>query len=227
MLNRQGQFLAVLLILALSWKSHAQLQVGSWGDQGDGTYRNPILNADYPDVDIEQVDNIYYMITSTNHYAPGMTLLESKDLVNWTMIGHVFDKLTWEPRYNFDRMSGYSHGIWAGDLAYHDKRWYCYFIDVKSGLYMSTANRITGPWSKPICMLSKTRWTDPAVFWDDDENQAYLVCNFGHEPARKMNQTRVFRMSADGSKLLDKGKAIYGSMREADLSRYIEPFPGM
>lgn len=209
MANRQGQFLGFLLILALSWNSHAQPQTGSWGDQGDGTYRNPILNADYPNVDIEQVGTIYYMITSTNHYAPGMTLLESKDLVNWTMIGHVFDKLTWEPRYNFDRMSGYSHGIWAGDLAYHDKRWYCYFIDFQSGLYMSTANRITGPWSRPICMLSKTRWTDPAAFWDDDENQAYLVCNFGQDPARKMNQTRVFRMSSDGSKLLDKGKAIY------------------
>lgn len=209
MVNRQGQFLGFLLILALSWNSHAQLRIGSWGDQGDGTYRNPILNADYPDVDIEQVGDIYYMITSTNHYAPGMTLLESRDLVNWTMIGHVFDKLTWEPRYNFDRMSGYSHGIWAGDLAYHDKRWYCYFIDFQSGLYMSTANRITGPWSRPICMLSKTHWTDPAAFWDDDEKQAYLVCNFGQDPARKMNQTRVFRMSADGNKLLDKGKAIY------------------
>jgi beta-xylosidase len=180
-----------------------------WGDQGDGTYRNPILNADYPDVDIEKVGNIYYMITSTNHYAPGMTLLESKDLVNWTIIGHVFDKLTWEPRYNFDRMSGYSFGIWAGDLAYHDNRWYCYFIDFQSGLYMSTADRITGPWSRPICMLSKTRWTDPAVFWDDDQKQAYLVCNFGRDPERKMNQTRLFRMSADGRKLLDKGKAIY------------------
>jgi len=67
-----------------------EARTGTWGDQGDGTYRNPILNADYPDVDIEQAGDVYYMITSTNHYAPGMTLLESRDLVNWRIIGHVW-----------------------------------------------------------------------------------------------------------------------------------------
>jgi beta-xylosidase len=209
MANRQYQILSLLFILAFNCNSHAGPRIGSWGDQGDGTYKNPILNADYPDVDIEQAGDIYYMITSTNHYAPGMTLLKSKDLVNWTIIGHVFNKLTWEPRYNFDEMSGYRFGIFAGDLAHHDSEWFCYFIDASSGLYMSTAKEITGPWSRPICMLKKTRWTDPAVFWDDDEKQAYLVCNFGRDPAHKMNQTRLFKMSWDGKKLLDKGKAIY------------------
>ncbi|MCK4292597.1 MAG: glycoside hydrolase 43 family protein, partial [Planctomycetes bacterium] len=133
----------------------------------------------------------------------------SEDLVNWTIIGHVFDKLSWEPRYNFDRMSGYRVGVWAGDLGHHGGRWYCYFIDTQSGLYMSTAGKITGPWSRPICMLKKTRWTDPAVFWDDDEKQAYLVCNFGRDPVYEMNQTRLFRMSWDGKALLDEGKVIY------------------
>ncbi|MHC4074611.1 MAG: family 43 glycosylhydrolase [Planctomycetota bacterium] len=90
------------VIIALSCSVQAAALTGSWGDQGDGTYKNPMLNADYPDVDIEQVNDTYYMITSTNHYAPGMTLLTSKDLVNWRMIGHVFEKLTWEPDYNFD-----------------------------------------------------------------------------------------------------------------------------
>lgn len=27
-------------------------QIGSWGDQGNGTYINPILNADYSDPDV-------------------------------------------------------------------------------------------------------------------------------------------------------------------------------
>ena len=100
--------------------------IGSWGDQGDGTYRNPILNADYPDVDVERLGDRYYMITSTMHYAPGMTLLESRDLVNWTLIGHLFDTLDWEPEYNWDRMGHYSFGVWAADLAYNDGTWYCY-----------------------------------------------------------------------------------------------------
>ena len=187
-------------------------QMGSWGDQRDGTYRNPMLNADYPDVDIERLGDTYYMITSTNHYAPGMTLLESKDMLNWTIIGHVWERLTWEAKYNWDQMAGYRHGVWAGDLAYHEGKWYCYFIDASSGLYVSTADKITGPWSQPICMLKKQSWTDPAAFWDEEERQAYLLCNFGRDASVKnerVNQTRLFKMTWDGTRLLDEGKPIY------------------
>lgn len=204
--------LAMLVIVPLGCAANPGVEMGTWGDQGDGTYRNPILNADYPDVDIERVGETFYMITSTNHYAPGMTLLESKDLINWRLFGHVWDKLTWEPKYNWDRMGGYRYGVWAGDLAYHDDKWYCYFIDSTSGLYVSTAYEITGPWSQPIRMLEKKAWTDPAVFWDKQEHQAYLICNFGRDESvknQRVNQTRLFKMSWDGLRLLDEGQAIY------------------
>ena len=210
-----ASYFAVILALAVCVRLAAagEARTGTWGDQGDGTFRNPILNADYPDVDVEQVGDTYYLITSTNHYAPGMTVLDSKDLVNWRIVGHVWDKLTWQPKYNWDRMAGYKHGVWAGDLAYHGGKWYCYFIDFSSGLYVSTARKITGPWSKPVCMMERIHWTDPAVFWDEDDHQAWLVCNFGRDPASKepANQTRIFKMSWDGLKLLDKGKAIYSA----------------
>ncbi|MHC4743656.1 MAG: glycoside hydrolase family 43 protein [Planctomycetota bacterium] len=203
----------VVLLVAGAGCAGSGAQTGSWGDQGDGTYRNPMLNADYPDVDIERVGDMYYMITSTNHYAPGMTLLESKDMLNWRIIGHVWDKLTWEPKYNWDKMAGYRHGVWAGDLAYHDGKWFCYFIDFSSGLYVSTAEDIRGPWSEPVCMLKKQFWTDPAVYWDEEEKQAYLICNFGQDKSvkQKQNQNRIFKMSWDGLRLLDEGKPIYSA----------------
>ena len=186
-------------------------RTGSWGDQGDGTYRNPILNADYPDVDVERVGDTYWMITSTIHYAPGMMILQSPDLVNWTIVGQVFPKLDWEPEYNWDRMAGYPYGVWAGDLAHNDGTWYCYFIDTRSGLYMSEAKDIRGPWSPARRMLEKKNWTDPAVYWDREQRQAYLVCNFGRDPQepKKGNQMRMFRMSWDGRDLLDDGRVIY------------------
>ena len=122
-----------------------QSWTGTWGDQGDGTYINPILNADYPDVDIEQVGDTYYMISSKQHMSPGMVILESKDMVNWKSIGHVWDSLSWGPEYNWDRMNGYAFGVWAGDLAYQDGTWFCYQIDFNHGLYVSTARDIRGP----------------------------------------------------------------------------------
>lgn len=188
---------------------------GSWGDQGDGTYRNPVLNADYPDVDVEQVGDRYYMISSKQHMSPGMVILESGDMVNWVTTGHVWDSLSWAPEYNWDRMNGYSFGVWAGDLAYHEGTWFCYQIDNKHGLYVSTASNIRGPWSAPSKMLPTEKvLDDPAVFWDDETQQAYLICNTGnkqksHENTVQGNENRIYKMSWDGKEILDSGKVVY------------------
>ena len=190
-------------------------ETGSWGDQGDGTYRNPILNGDYPDVDVEQLGDTYYMISSKQHMCPGMAILESKDMVNWQTIGHVWDKLSWAPEYNWDRMDGYPFGVWAGDLAYHDGTWYCYQIDFKHGLYMSSAKDIRGPWTKPHRMLPTSKvMDDPAVFWDDETGQAYLICNAGRKLAgdgdkKRGNENYIFKMSWDGREILDEGTLVY------------------
>lgn len=74
-----------------------------WGEQNDGTYRNPIIPADYSDIDCIQVGDDYYAISSTFQFSPGMTLLHSKDLVNWEFCGNIIsdltqigDKLNWD-----------------------------------------------------------------------------------------------------------------------------------
>ena len=190
-------------------------KIGSWGDQGDGTYTNPILNADFPDTDIEQVGDTYYMISSKQHMSPGMVILESKDMVNWSIVGHVWDSLSWAPEYNWNRMNGYSFGVWAGDLAFHEGTWYCYQIDFNHGLMVSTAQDITGPWTKPISMLpSEKVLDDPAVFWDEEAHQAYLICNTAKKQKTSDNkipgnENRIYQMSWDGTKILDEGKLVY------------------
>jgi hypothetical protein len=79
----------------------------SWGDQGDGTYRNPILPADYSDPDAIRVGNDFYLVASDFHFV-GMQVLHSRDLVNWEVIGQVFHRLTMSPKY--DAMAGYGQG---------------------------------------------------------------------------------------------------------------------
>ena len=48
---------------------------GTWGDQGDGTYVNPILPGDFSDWDCIRVGADYYGITSTFGYSPGVAVL--------------------------------------------------------------------------------------------------------------------------------------------------------
>ena len=57
---------------------------GKWiADLGDGTYKNPILYADYSDPDVIRVGEDFYMTASSFTYVPGLPVLHSKDLVNW------------------------------------------------------------------------------------------------------------------------------------------------
>src|SRR5215217_3353677 len=57
-------------------------------DNGNGTYKNPVLNADYSDPDAIRVGDDYFMTSSSFEDIPGLPILHSKDLVNWTLIGH-------------------------------------------------------------------------------------------------------------------------------------------
>ncbi len=54
-------------------------------DIGDGTYKNPILHADYSDPDAIRVGNDYYMTSSSFEDIPGLPILHSKDLVSLQM----------------------------------------------------------------------------------------------------------------------------------------------
>ena len=112
-------------------------------------------------------------------------------------------------------MDGYNFGVWAGDLAYHEGLWYCYQIDFKHGLYVSTSSDIRGPWSKPHKMLPVDEvFTDPAVFWDYETHKAYLICNTGEKQKAPENETpgfesRIYQMSWDGKEIIDEGKVVY------------------
>ena len=52
-------------------------------DNGDGTYTNPVINADYSDPDVIAVGEDYYLTASSFASMPGLPILHSKDMVNW------------------------------------------------------------------------------------------------------------------------------------------------
>ncbi|TFF37799.1 glycoside hydrolase family 43 protein [Mucilaginibacter psychrotolerans] len=171
-----------------------------WGDQGDRTYKNPILNGDYSDPDVIRVGNAYYMVCSDFHFM-GMPILKSTDLVNWKIIAQVYSRLDASPKYN--SMERYGGGSWAPSIRYHDGRFYVYFCTPDEGLFMTWAKDPAGPWSPLITVKSVSGWEDPCPFWDEDGN-AYL----GHSRLGA-GPIIIHRMSIDGRNLLDSGKIVY------------------
>lgn len=205
---------AMLAFHAIS--AGAQQQWGdwqAWGEQADGTFRNPIIPADYSDLDCIKVGKDYYAISSTMQYSPGMTILHSRDLVNWEIAGNaVSDVSQMSDQLNWDKMNRYGRGVWAGTLRYHKGRFYVFFGTPDEGYFMTSARKVSGPWSPLACLLREGGWDDCTVHWDDDGRAYFLGTNFSDG-----YKTYLFDMTPDGKSIVRQSARLVneGCGREA------------
>jgi beta-xylosidase len=174
-------------------------------DNGDGTYKNPILHADYSDPDAIRVGDDYYMTSSSFNQVPGLPILHSKDLVNWTIVGNVY--LQQPPFARYDSVV-HGGGSWAPAMRYHKGEFYIYYPDPDHGIWMVKATNPAGPWSEPLLVKKSIGWIDPCPFWDEDGN-AYLINGMAASRSGVKSTLILSRMSEDGTKLLDNGVIVF------------------
>lgn len=172
-------------------------------DQGDGTYRNPVLHADYSDPDVVRVGEDFYLTASSFNCTPGLPILHSRDLVNWRLVNHALKALP-DPRYE-DVHPG--HGVWAPSIRFHDGRFWIVFPTPDEGIYVTTAEDPEGEWSVPHLLLAGKGLIDPCPLWDDD-GKAYLVHAYAASRCGIRNRLHVRPMSPDGREILGEGKVV-------------------
>lgn len=173
-------------------------------DQGDGTYQNPVLHADYSDPDVIRHGDDFYMTTSSFNCTPGLPILHSRDMVNWALINHAVPQLP-HPRF-YSVQPG--QGIWAPSLRFHDGKFWIFFAMPDEGIYFVTANDPAGVWSAPHLVQAGRGLIDPCPLWDDD-GKAYLVHAYAGSRAGIKHRLRVCPMASDGSRLLGEGKVVF------------------
>src|SRR6185437_15090852 len=173
-------------------------------DCGDGTYRNPIIYADYSDPDVVRVGDDFYLTASSFNCTPGLPILHSKDLVNWTIINHALKNL---PDARYEKFQA-GEGVWAPALRFHAGKFWIFFATPDEGIYVITADRPAGQWSEPHLVQAGRGLIDPCPLWDDD-GQAYLVHAYAGSRAGIKHLLRVRPMAADGSRLLSEGQIIF------------------
>lgn len=180
----------------------------TWGDTGNGTYRNPVLPGDYSDLDCIRVGDDYYAVSSTFQYSPGFLILHSKDLVNWEILSHAVNDITQiSPEMNWDKMNRYGKGIWAGAIRYHNNKFWIYFGTPDEGYFMTTATKADGPWQPLHQVLAEKGWDDGCPFWDDDGQAYFIGTNFSDD-----YKIHLFKMTPDGKTLIKASdKVIYQS----------------
>ncbi|MBD7958792.1 family 43 glycosylhydrolase [Microbacterium sp. Sa4CUA7] len=170
-------------------------------DNGDGTYRVPLLNSDVPDVSVERLPadqnaegrDIYYMISTTMHLSPGAPIMKSYDLVNWEIVNYVFDRADISDSFSLrNGETSYGQGQWASSLRHHDGKWYVAFnTNNLGGSYLYVTEDIdAGQWER--IPLGRS-FHDPSLFFDVD-GTPYIFYGSG--------STSAVKLSADFSEVL-------------------------
>jgi xylan 1,4-beta-xylosidase len=142
----------------------------------NSTVRNPILPGFHPDPSILRVGEDYYIANSTFEWYPGIRLHHSRNLRDWTPIGHALTSPAALPLRGVPN----SGGVWAPSLSYHDGRfWLVYAVVYTTGgpfkdldIFLVHASSMTGPWSEPAYLGGGG--FDPSLFHDDD-GRSWLV----------------------------------------------------
>jgi beta-xylosidase len=174
-------------------------------DNDDGTYKNPIIHADYSDPDAIRVGDDYYLVSSSFNHVPGLPILHSKDLVNWMIIGHALKRQP--PLEHFNKVQ-HGNGVWAPSIRYHHNEFYIYYPDPDFGIYLIKAKNISGPWSDPLLVDEGKGLIDPCPLWDDN-GKTYLVHAYAGSRAGIKSIIVIKQMNIEGTKTLDEGVIIY------------------
>ena len=204
----------LLLLTAVSMTVNAQhYQSHVWSpDNGDGTYTNPVINADYsdPDVCVGSSGEDYYMTASSFQCTPGLPILHSKDLVNWEIINYALGNLYEGDTELLEHFSTPQHGagVWAPSIRYHDGWYYIYWGDPDYGVYMVKTQNPAGKWSEPLCVIKGQGYIDTTPLWDED-GRCYLVNGWANSRSKFASVLTVREMSADGTRPIGQPVIVF------------------
>ena len=208
-MKRVINYSVTLLLIWLSMHSIAQdVKYVSkvWApDLGNGNYKNPVLYADYSDPDAIRVGEDYYLVSSSFENVPGLPILHSKDLVNWTIIGHALPR---QPPFEHFNKARHGEGVWAPSIRVYKNLFYIYYPDPDFGIYVTTAKNIKGPWSNPVLVQGGKGLIDPCPLWDDNGN-VYLVHAFAGSRAGFKSVIVVKQLNSEGTRVIDDGVMVY------------------
>lgn len=204
--------LVCIVVSAQNYKSEVWV-----ADQGNGTYKNPILYSDYSDPDVIRVGDDYYMTASSFNCVPGLPILHSKDLVNWSIVNYALQNLNpegVEPENFFDKAQ-HGRGVWAPCIRYHNGEYMIYWGDPDFGIYVVKTKNILDKWDKPILVLPGKGRIDPSPLFDND-GKVYLTHAWAGSRANLNSVMTICELNADGTKVVGEESLIYDGLEHGN-----------
>lgn len=194
--------------LAFSQVENYKSQVWS-PDNGDGTFTNPVINADYsdPDVCVGASGEDFYLTASSFNCIPGLPILHSKDLVNWEIANYAIKALLPLERYSVPQ---HGNGVWAPSIRYnkYNQTYYIYWGDPDLGVFVVTAKDPLGEWTEPYCVIPGKGMIDTTPLWDED-GKCYLVNGWANSRCQFNSVLTVREMTPDGMKAISDPVIVF------------------
>lgn len=175
----------------------------TYSDLGN-KFRNPVLFADYSDPDVIRVEDTFFMTASSFNYTPGLPILVSKDLVNWSLVNYALENIGQE-RFKIPR---HSEGVWAPAIRFHEGMFYIYYGMPDEGYYVVRTKDPFGEWERPQLVLEGKGLIDPCPFWDDD-GRAYIIHGYAKSRIGFKSILGIFEISPDGLKAISEDHFVF------------------
>ena len=187
----------------------------NWGNQRDGTYVNPVLPSDYSDIDCIRVGDDYYAISSTFQFSPGVVILHSRDLVNWTIAGHAVDR----PHANRPGVElGPDEPLRQGRLGrvhpLSRRPVLDLFRHAGRGLFHDHRRQHRRAVGALHAVLREAGWDDCCPFWDDD-GQGYFVGSC----FRDGYKIHLWKLTPDGRDLVKESDHVIYQSRGSEANK--------
>ena len=192
-------------MMMATWNLSAQ--TSSWtADNGNGTFTNPLFYDEFSDPDIIRVGDDYYLAGTTMHSVPGLVILHSKDLVNWTNVSYCFDNFDFpDDAFSLrDHKEIYGQGIWAPAIRYANGQFYVFSNVNGKGLQCYTSKDIRGPWKHHNM---QGRIYDLSVLFDDD-GRIYAIHGYGEVKCTELKSDMSGPMEATERTIIPEGNAV-------------------
>jgi beta-xylosidase len=191
MLGRAAFFVTLLSIFA-----------GSAAAQSRAVYTNPALAGDYPDPSVIRVGQDYWAAATSSEWAPEFPIMHSRDLVNWRIVGAVFQK---RPAWSVGN-------YWAPEISEDRGRFYIYYTAKKKDgplcVAVATARRPQGPYTDHGPLVCQEVGSIDGFPIRDERGQRYLL--WKEDGNSKSVPTPIWAqpLSPDGTRLVGERQEL-------------------
>jgi xylan 1,4-beta-xylosidase len=170
--------------------------------QRRATYTNPVEAGDFPDPSLTRTGQDFWASATTSEWGPEFPILHSRDLVNWEIVGAVFQK----------RPAWATGSFWAPEISQDRGRFFVYYVGRKKDgplcVAVATAPRPQGPYTDHGPLVCQEVGSIDPFPVTDENGQRYLLWKEDGNSVSKPTPIWAQRLSADGTRLIGERREL-------------------